>query len=288
MKVATISFRSMTEYINWDGEIVNKNTFYVSPDSRALRYGDGFFETMKVNEFIILLEHLHFERLFLSLDLLQFDIPSFYTPLYFQQQIERLLHQNNHSSLARVRLMFYRGDGGVYGQINNDPNFIIQSWPLQKEVNELNTAKLEIGIFKDARKVSDKFSSVKSNNFLCYIMAAFFVTKNKLHDALILNPYNRIADATIANIFIVQNGIIKTPSLAEGCISGVYRKYLLQSFSNDGIPFIEGQITIDELLNASEVFLTNAINGIKWIYKCRNSYYLNEVSVFLHNKYGKL
>jgi hypothetical protein len=38
-----ISFISMEAYINWNGEIVNKDTFYVSPDNRGLKYGDGFF-----------------------------------------------------------------------------------------------------------------------------------------------------------------------------------------------------------------------------------------------------
>ena len=277
----------MEAYINWNGEIVNKDTFYVSPDNRGLKYGDGFFETMKVRELHISLQEFHFERLFSSLDLLQFDVPSFYTRDYFQHQIEKLLKKNNHLSLARVRLMVYRGDGGLSAPFNNQAHFIIQSWPLSDEVNHLNTQKLIIDIFRDARKSCDRFSSLKSNNYLCYVMGAFFAAKNKLHDALILNPCDRIADLTIANVFIVQNGLIKTPSLSEGCVDGVYRKYLLQSFSKDGIPFLEGQLTIDELLNASEVFVTNAINGIKWIYGCSNSYYTHEVSAFLHDKYAK-
>ena len=276
----------MDEYINWNGEIVSKDTFYVSPDSRALKYGDGFFETMKVSELEIVLKQLHFERLFSSLDLLQFDVPPVYTPGYFQHQVDQLLRKNNYLSLARVRLMFYRGDGGLYGPFSNHPHFIIQSWPLPAEVNRLNTEKLEIDIFKEARKSCDRFSSLKSNNYLCYVMGAFFAAKNKLHDALILNSYDRIADATIANVFIVENGLIKTPSLAEGCVSGVYRKYLLQCFSKDGIPFVEGEVTTDELLHASEVFITNAINGIKWIYNCRNSYYTHDVAAFLHDKYA--
>ena len=278
----------MIEYINWNGKIVEQNTFRIGPDNRAFRYGDGFFETMKVNEFGINLEELHFERLFFSLDLLQFDVPPFYTAAYFRQQVESLLRQNNHSSSARVRLMIYRGDGSIYGSIDHFPHFVIQSWPLRKDIMQINNDKLEIGIFTDSRKSCDKFSCLKSNNYLCYSMGAFFAAKHTLHDAVILNSYNRVADATIANIFIVQDGIIKTPSLNEGCISGVYRKYLLQSFSKDGIPFVEGPVTIDDLLHASEVFLTNALNGIKWIYKCGESLYTNEVSSFLHGQYAKL
>lgn len=276
----------MVEYINWNGNIVDKNLFHISPSNRSFRYGDGFFETFKVDEFAICLESFHFERLFHSLNVLHFDTPSFYTPVYIRQQIEILLHRNNHSSLARVRLMVFRGDGGLFDQVNDYPNFVIQSWPLDKQTNLLNIEKLKIDIFYDARKTCDMFSSLKSNNFLCYVMAAFFVTKHGLYDALVLNPYGRIADSTTANIFIVQNGVIKTPPLTEGCISGIYRKYLLQCLLRNDIPFVESHVTVDEVLHASEVFLTNAVKGIRWIHNCGNVFYKNEVSGFLHNKFS--
>jgi branched-chain amino acid aminotransferase len=49
--------------------------------------------------------------------------------------------------------------------------------------------------------------------------------KNHLNDALLLNNYNRIADATIANIFIVRNGIVKTPAFTEGGVNGIMKNY---------------------------------------------------------------
>ena len=276
----------MVEYINWNGNIVDATSLYISPYNRSFRYGDGFFETLKVNEYAICLESFHFYRFFQTLDVLQFDTPPLYTPLYFRQQIGMLLRRNNHSSLARVRLMVFRGDGGLLDQVNDYPNFVIQSWPLDKGVNRLNTEKLELAVFPDARKACDMFSSIKSNNFLCYIMAAFFARKHGLYDALVLNSHGRIADSTTANLFIVQNGIITTPPLTEGCISGVYRKYLLQCFAENNISFVEAPVTVDEMLDASEVFLTNAVKGIRWIHNCGNVFYKNEVSAFLHDTFS--
>ncbi len=61
-------------------------------------------------------------------------------------------------------------------------------------------------------------------------MGALWAKENKLDDAVIFNNYNRVADATIANIFLVKNNIITTPSLNEGCVAGVMRKYLLHCF----------------------------------------------------------
>ena len=79
------------------------------------------------------------------------------------------------------------------------------------------------------------FSHIKTNNYLPYLMGALWAKENKLDDAVILNNYNRVADATIANIFLVKNSIITTPSLSEGCVDGVMRKYLLHSFQKENI-----------------------------------------------------
>lgn len=255
----------MTEYINWNGKIVEKDKFHISPDNRSFRYGDGFFETMKIVNNNILLAGFHFTRFFSSLQLLSFDVPVFFLQEYFTEQIQNLLKKNQHSSLARVRMMIYRGNGGLFDPENHYPNFVIQSWPLPESINELNTNGLDIDIYTKARKVCDSFSMVKSNNYLSYAMAALWAKKNKLNDCLLLNPYNNICDSAIANIFIVQDNLIKTPAIAEGCVNGVARSYLIECCKKDNIIISETAISADDVLHASEVFLTNAVAGIRWV-----------------------
>ena len=184
--------------------------------------------------------------------------------------------------------MIYRGNGGLYDPENLYPNFVIQSWPLQETANELNTNGLEIDIYTEARKVCDSFSMVKSNNYLAYAMAALWAKKNKLKDCLLLNPYNNICDSTIANIFIVQNNMVKTPALAEGCINGVARSYLIECLKKDNIALSETTISAEDILHASEVFLTNAISGIRWVKQLgERSYNKPSVALQLYNDYMK-
>lgn len=278
----------MTEYINWNGKIVKKDDFHISPDNRSFRYGDGFFETMKIMNGNILLAGYHFTRFFSSLQLLSFDVPVLFTAEYFTSQVQNLISKNNHSSLARVRLMVYRGNGGLYDPENHYPNFVIQSWPLEESVNELNTNGLDIDIYTEARKVSDSFSMVKSNNYLPYAMAALWAKKNKLNDCLLLNPYDNICDSTIANIFIVQDSLIKTPALAEGCVNGVARAYLIECCKKDNIPIGETTISAEDILHASEVFLTNAVAGIRWVRQLGECTYNQPAAARqLHNDYMK-
>ncbi len=257
----------------------------ISPNNRSFRYGDGFFETIKVSNGNICLADYHFERLFASLDAMLFEKPHYYSSAYFKEQVLQVTNKNGHSKLARVRLTIFRGDGGLYDAENNFPNYIIQSWELNPATNHLNENGLVIDLFKDAQKVCDHYSHIKSNNYLPYTMAALWAKKNRLNDALLLNPYGAIADATIANVWIVKDGAIKTPALTEGCVNGVMRRFLLKSIRAASMPVEETTILMDDILQAQEVFLTNAITGIKWVRQCGNSNYTMATSSLLHSKF---
>jgi branched-chain amino acid aminotransferase len=235
---------------------------------------------MRVYQGEVLLADLHFERLMASLHLLHFDPPHHFTKTYFTKLIMDLCSRNNHDQLARVRLTVFRADGGLYDPTNNVPQFIIQSWELDNKVIELNDVGLEIDIFPDAKISYDKFSSIKSNNCLPYVMAAMYAKQHRINESILLNHNGRVADTTNANLFIVQHKQLITPPLSEGGVCGVMRKHLLQM----DLPFSvkEKAITIADLENADEIFLTNAITGIRWVGMFRDNAFGNATAVIIH------
>lgn len=272
------------KYLLYNDEMIVSGTAIITADNRSFRFGDGFFETMKLVDGEIALNKYHFERLFASLEAFQFEIPEHFTAAYLLEQIKKLAAKNGHQ-LARIRLTIFRGDGGLYDYENNIPNYIIQTWPLNPSVLQLNKKGLVTGIYTKARKACDDFSHIKTNNFLPYIMGALWAKENKLNDAIILNNFNRIADATIANIFLVNDGKIKTPALSEGCVSGVMRRFLIECIKKENIPLEETAIPVDALTEANELFITNAVQGIKWISRCESNSYQSQLAGYLHNKF---
>lgn len=270
------------DFLFYDGQILRSDKLLISPNNRSYRYGDGCFETIKVLNGKIMLADYHFERLFSSLETLRFKKLGYHSAGWLEKQILSVVEKNGHAKRARVRVTVTRGDGGIYDEQNHYPYFLIQSWPLQPATQELNENGLVIDIYKDARKTADLFSSIKSNNYLPYVMGALWAKEHHLNDAILLNPDNRVADATIANVFIVKDGSIKTPALSEGPVNGVMRRHLLHLLRKENIPVEEGTITVDELLEASELFLTNAIHGIKWVKQLGNSNYSNTTAIRLY------
>ncbi len=272
----------MQRWVLYNNKFFAHGESIFAADSRAYRYGDGFFETMKCVNGKIVLESFHAERFFKTLELLQFEKPALLHTTSLFEQVNKLLKKNNHSKLSRVRLSVSRGRGGLYDPENHHPNILIESYPLSIEKIAFNSNGLVAGIYRDAIKSVDQFSHLKSNNYLCYAMAALHAKKVHWNEAFICNANGNIADATIANIFTVKDGIVSTPALNEGCIDGVMRRHLIEKLREQNIPIRASIITPEYLSEAEEVFVTNAISGVRWIKQIENNNYTNSFSAWLY------
>ena len=230
------------------------------------------------------LSYYNFDRIAASLATLGFKANKHFSFEELEKQIIALATKNNHNKLGRIRITYYREDAGLYEVTNFHPHILIQSFELKESINKFNENGLVIGLYETAKKSCDVFSNIKSNNYLQYAMAALWAKENKLNDALLLNSNNNIADSTIANIFIIKNGIIKTPALTEGCVAGVMRKHIISILKQNNIEVAETTINIEDIVNADEVFLTNAIKGIMWVRQFGESNYVNFETRKIYNQ----
>jgi branched-chain amino acid aminotransferase len=273
----------MDRLIHFNGKILPAEQALIGAGSRGLRYGDGLFETMRVVNGRIALQDLHVERLLRGMAILQFDLPAFFDAAHLAEAVLVLCKRMKIEAGARIRLNVFRGNGGLYDPESHHPNIVIEAWPL-KLPTSLHENGLVIDIYTEARKHPDILANLKTNNYLPYILAALYVKNNRLNDCLLLNSAGRICDATIANVFWVKDGKVFTPPLSEGGVAGVMRKYLLEQVSGDHA-VQEALLTPETLGEADEVFLTNAIQGIRWVRAFRDKQYANEVATALFKNY---
>lgn len=244
----------------------------LSPDNRSFRYGEGLFETMRKTERGIPLWQRHIERLEAGMQLLDMSFPPHYEADELYQDIEKLCQKNGITSDARIRLTCFKGDGGLW-EPPNEFHVIIQCWPITSA--EFNVNGLDLGLFTKSYKSCDVLSGIKSNNYLLYALAAQEAKQQKYNEAMVLNQHRRVADTTIANVFFIKNNVIHTPGLTEAPVAGVMRAHLLAQLPNHGWHVEEGSYTAEDIEAAEEVFLTNAIHGIRWVKSFRNAQYLN-------------
>lgn len=264
-------------FICFNGEII-KDAPVFAAGNRGFRYGDGVFETIKVFHGRVLLQQYHFDRLFTSLPLLKINPGEKLTRENLSKQILELCNKNNCSASARIRLAVYREEKEKMG-------FVIEAFPLDEKVNQLNDNGWSITIYPFSRKSCDVFANLKSANYLPYVLADLYAKEQNCEEAIVLNSDNRLCDASKANIFLVIGDEVYTPALNQGCVNGVMRRFVIEELKNTGVPV--HQIIVDEqlLLNADEVFLTNAINDIRWVKNCDGKIYNNS---FVRNFYSKV
>jgi branched-chain amino acid aminotransferase len=266
--------------INFDGNIIDAKDPIIRAENGGFRYGDGLFETMRFAGGRVMLATYHFDRLFSGLQLLHFERPGYLTSAELTRQIEQLCALNNHEDAARVRLMVFRGDPGLGDPLDSFPHYIIQTSSLPIKKDKMVPSGIRIDIYPKGRKAIDGFSHLKSNNYLLYAMAAFYARQQQLDDCLILNSQDRICESSIANLFCVHDKVFYTVPLSEGCVAGVMRRRLIELLQNAGLPIIEKECSSSFLQMADEVFLTNAIQGIRSVLRFGNKEY-DQTSRFL-------
>jgi branched-chain amino acid aminotransferase len=264
------------EYFIFNGKFIQGSANILSASNRGLRFGDGIFETIKSIDCDLQFIDEHFARLWKGLQTLQFIIPKHFSPDKLQNEITGLLQKNGHIKMARVRLTVFRGDGGLFDEIDNKPNYLIQTWALSGDTGTWNSNGLVLGIYSEVKKSCDILSNLKHNNFLPYALAALHAKKEKWNDSLILNTNDRLCDTSIANIFLIKDKVIYTPALQEGCIAGIMRKEVIRRLHPTPEAVVEGKLSVDDLYNADEVFLTNSIYNLRWVKSVDEKIYTNQ------------
>ncbi len=265
------------KYICANGDFFPSDRPVITIRNRAFRYGDGLFETMKIADGKICLEKFHFERLLSGISLLQYEAPVSFATDQLRNCIIELCRKNECLKQAKVRLSVSGGEGGLY-DADNTLQYVIEAEALNDVPTHSASKGLHIGVYRDCRKGNDVFANLKTVNFLPYVMAAKFAKANGLNDCLVLNTEGFIADATIANLFIIKDNRLFTPALTEGCVNGVMRRFLLEQLPGLGYMITETRLSSIDVEEADEVFLTNAIRGIQWVKKLEGRQYINMVS----------
>ncbi|MBL7944341.1 MAG: aminotransferase class IV [Flavobacteriales bacterium] len=265
-------------YVFHRGEYINENQAYITRDNRAFRFGDGFFESIRVYNGKALFFDTHWSRLCDTARALKIQIPEALTRDLLLQQVNGLIQRNQIREGGRVRITFYRKSMGFYQPHDNEMGYYIESDVFLTNEFVVNPSGKTIDIYPEFRKDIHRLSIYKTLNAQLYVMASLYAREKGLDDVLIQNQRNAVIEATASNLFIVSNGVLYTPSLSEGCTGGTMRMNIINLAIDNKIKVYECTLNPQNLLSADEVFLTNAIRGIEWVGAYRTKRYFNEMT----------
>ena len=269
--------------INFNGNIVEDH-LKLGVNNRAFKYGDGLFETMKIIDGKVVFVEDHYFRLMASMRMLRMYISMGLTLEFFENEILKTVTANKLTD-ARVRLSVFRKDGGLYLPINNEVGFLIETQQLVVTIKK----DYEVDLFKDYYVNSGFLSTLKTNNRILNVVASIYADENELDNCILINEKKQVVETINANIFLIKDEKIKTPSLSVGCVKGVVRKNIIALIKKEkDLEIEETEISPFELQKADEIFITNAIVGIQPITKYRKKTFAAKVSSYLSKELAKI
>lgn len=245
----------------FDGKLIPWDEANVHVLTHTLHYGCGVFEGIRAykltsgeSSVFRLKDHVH--RHFMSAKIMLLDMGMTEEDLY-NAIIETL--KANQQAEGYIRPLTFIGAGVMGVHPGDNPiHTIVATWPWGAYLGE---DALDKGI----RMKTSSFTRLHVNAFMtkakvCGAYANSILAKREVvadgyDEALFLDTAGYVSEASGENIFIVRNGIIKTPSLTS-ILAGLTRDSLIAVAKDLGFEIVEQRFTRDELYGADEAFLS--------------------------------
>lgn len=238
------------------GKLVPAEQATVSVFDHGLLYGDGIFEGIRVYGGKVFLLKEHIDRLYESALAIRLQIPI--TPPEMTDAVENTVRENGITD-GYVRLVVTRGAGSLGLDIRrtSNPQVIIIADTISLYPPELYTNGLRLITASTIRNHPGALSPrIKSLNYLNNIMAKIEGTDAGTVEALMLNHNGEVSECTGDNIFIVKNGVLKTPPTDAGILEGITRNAVIGLARKAGIEVRECVMVRHDIFTADECFLT--------------------------------
>lgn len=253
-------------YLIYDGIICSSDVPLLKITNRAFRFGDGIFETIRYHKGVPLFFEDHYDRLIRGMSVIRLSLQGFPSRKEFCDRIVSIVNKNRFFGDVRVRISVFRKGEGFYTPQNTMASWIIEVSPLADQGYSINEKGLIIDFFSEFPKSASPISPFKTVASLPYVIAGLFCKENYIDECLIINGQGRYIESVSSNLFWIKESNIYTPAIGSGCIEGVIRKKVIEYLPELGFRIIQTPgATPAEMYDAEEIFLTNSINGIRWV-----------------------
>jgi branched-chain amino acid aminotransferase len=255
-----------TVYLN--GEYVPAERATIAISDHGFLYGDGVFESMvTAGDGIFKLDD-HLDRLYRSAAALRLRIPLAKEDL---ANAVRETVRRNDLRYGYIRLVVSRGPGypSLDPRAAEQPTVAIlvhsRAIPERTEDKASQTPEVKaitVILASTRRTPSESLDArVKACNYLNHILARLEAIEAGADDAILLDTNGYIAEATAANIFVVQRSVLATPSVGS-ILEGITRATVIDVARERGRTVLERQLTPYDVFTADEVFLASTFGGL--------------------------
>lgn len=240
--------------IVWNnGQFIKKEDLTISPYDHGFLYGLGFFETFRTYNGKPFLWELHMKRLQDALAEFRIQMPYTSDELI---QIVAQLNDKNDGGDGYFRLNVTAGvhDIGLQPTHYDNPNVIVFRKPLPPTVRGAQKRATVVNVTRNSPESTIRH---KSHHYANNVLARLQVPSLVDVEGIMLTSEGYVSEGITSNIFWVKDDVLYTSSIETGILPGIIREWLVQQF-----PVQVGRFTLQHLLSADEVFVTNSVQEL--------------------------
>lgn len=243
-------------YIN--GELVSREKARISAFDRGFLYGYGLFETMRSYSGRVFCLDRHIVRLADSAAIL--GIREAFEPEKIEGGVLMTLKANGLED-ARIRLTVTAGEGsrGISPPSTGYLTTVIVAEKLALPSAEKYSKGLRTSIAAIRRNNKSPLCRMKTLGYMENMLAHAEAVGAGCDEAILLNTDGCVAECSASNIFIVEEGRLVTPPTDAGILPGITRGIVIDLAAKLGIELMQEAVSVERLLNAEDVFITNSV-----------------------------
>jgi branched-chain amino acid aminotransferase len=247
--------------VNISGKLVHRDEAGISPFDSAVQGGDAVWEGLRLYDGRIFALEEHLARLRSSALALAFaDIPSNDRII---EEIRRTLAANRMRDNVHIRLTLTRGvkvTSGMDPRLNQSgPTLIVLAEHKAPVYSKAGLKLFTSSIRRPAPDVLDP--RIHHANLLNSVLAKIQANAAGADDAIMLDGRGFIAETNATHLFIVQEGIVRTPTTAA-CPEGITRATVLDICRAEKIPHEVRDLSLTELYRSDEAFCTGTMGEL--------------------------
>jgi len=240
-------------YLN--DKLVEAEDARISVADAGFLHGAGLFETMRAQNGKVFYLKDHLDRLCFSVKKLGFNLPLDRSAL--SAAIDSVL-QANQLQEARLRLTLSAGALSVASD-EPVPSLLITATQLTPYPEAYYKDGVMVVLCPYRQNPKDPTAGHKSTSYFSRMLALQQARTRKAAEALWFTTEGKLAEGCISNVFLVKDGKLFTPPIETPVLPGVAREAICKIAVRDKLELVEDTLTIDDLLGAHEVFISNVI-----------------------------
>jgi branched-chain amino acid aminotransferase len=114
-----------------------------------------------------------------------------------------------------------------------------------------------------SRNENGAVTGLKTTSYAENVRALAYARERDAGEAVFLNTRGELCEATGSNVFVIRDGVVRTPPAEAGCLLGVTRALVLELCADNGMPAEESVLGPAQLHDAEEAFLTSSTREVQ-------------------------